>query len=182
MRAAMPRMTITTRARATSRRWAASPSRRSRSRFIRASSSTSSAAISAATQPQPQHYQQRRSITSRPITTPTSSACPPSSPAANRSLQPQHKQGGGQGRPRRPNGQNGQNGYDGSPDRFPLHRRRRRHRGGNGPRGTTGWIIPMSGDGGRKATNKRRAATPGYRARTKKRGRGPRFLLLRGFC
>jgi hypothetical protein len=31
-----------------------------------------------------------------------------------------------------PNGQNsqgGQNGYDGSPDRFPLHRRRRRHRG-----------------------------------------------------
>ncbi len=28
------------------------------------------------------------------------------------------------------NGQNGQNGYDGgSPDRFPLHRRRRRHRG-----------------------------------------------------
>ncbi len=30
-------------------------------------------------------------------------------------------------------GGNGQNGYDGSPDRFPLHRRRRRHRG-NGPR------------------------------------------------
>jgi hypothetical protein len=29
-----------------------------------------------------------------------------------------------------PNNQNGQNGYDGgSPDRFPLHRRRRRHRG-----------------------------------------------------
>jgi hypothetical protein len=28
-----------------------------------------------------------------------------------------------------PNSQNGQNGYDGSPDRFPLHRRRRRHRG-----------------------------------------------------
>jgi hypothetical protein len=27
------------------------------------------------------------------------------------------------------NGANGQNGYDGSPDRFPLHRRRRRHRG-----------------------------------------------------
>jgi uncharacterized protein DUF4167 len=26
-------------------------------------------------------------------------------------------------------GQNGPNGYDGSPDRFPLHRRRRRHRG-----------------------------------------------------
>jgi hypothetical protein len=31
------------------------------------------------------------------------------------------------------NNSNGQNGYDGSPDRFPLHRRRRRHRGG-GPR------------------------------------------------
>ena len=30
-------------------------------------------------------------------------------------------------------GGNGPNGYDGSPDRFPLHRRRRRHRGG-GPR------------------------------------------------
>jgi Domain of unknown function (DUF4167) len=28
-----------------------------------------------------------------------------------------------------PGNQNGQNGYDGSPDRFPLHRRRRRHRG-----------------------------------------------------
>ncbi|MGB7037213.1 MAG: DUF4167 domain-containing protein [Xanthobacteraceae bacterium] len=38
--------------------------------------------------------------------------------------QPQHSQGG--------NGQdgNGQNGYEGSADRFPLHRRRRRHRGG----------------------------------------------------
>ena len=33
--------------------------------------------------------------------------------------------GGGNG----PNGPNGQNGYDGSADRFPLHRRRRRHRG-----------------------------------------------------
>jgi Domain of unknown function (DUF4167) len=31
--------------------------------------------------------------------------------------------------PNSPNGPNGQNGYDGSPDRFPLHRRRRRHRG-----------------------------------------------------
>ncbi|MFZ3228347.1 MAG: DUF4167 domain-containing protein [Xanthobacteraceae bacterium] len=41
---------------------------------------------------------------------------------------PQNGQGAnGQG------GGNGPNGYDGSPDRFPLHRRRRRHRGG-GPR------------------------------------------------
>ncbi len=48
----------------------------------------------------------------------------------------QHGQGGnGQG------GQNGQNGYDGgAPDRFPLHRRRRRHRSG-GPRDHA-----MSGD------------------------------------
>jgi hypothetical protein len=44
--------------------------------------------------------------------------------------QPQQTQGGNG--PHGPNGQggpNGQNGYDGSPDRFPLHRRRRRHRG-----------------------------------------------------
>ena len=43
--------------------------------------------------------------------------------------QPQPAQGGNG-----PNGPNGRmartaNGYDGSPDRFPLHRRRRRHRG-----------------------------------------------------
>ena len=44
--------------------------------------------------------------------------------------QPQQNGQGGQGGG---NGPNGQNGYDGSPDRFPLHRRRRRHRGG-GPR------------------------------------------------
>jgi hypothetical protein len=44
---------------------------------------------------------------------------------------------GGQSQPQqasqhteRGNGQNGQNGYDGSADRFPLHRRRRRHRSG----------------------------------------------------
>jgi hypothetical protein len=40
---------------------------------------------------------------------------------------PQHGQGHGQGAGG-PNGQNG-NGYDGQADRFPLHRRRRRHRG-----------------------------------------------------
>src|SRR5215471_8892316 len=40
--------------------------------------------------------------------------------------QPQHGNSG-------PHGQNGPNGYDGPQDRFPLHRRRRRHRGG-GPR------------------------------------------------
>ena len=44
--------------------------------------------------------------------------------------QPQPTQGGNG--PHGANGQagpNGQNGYDGSADRFPLHRRRRRHRG-----------------------------------------------------
>jgi hypothetical protein len=40
--------------------------------------------------------------------------------------QPQQGQGPHQGA----NGPNGQNGYEGSPDRFPLNRRRRRHRGG----------------------------------------------------
>jgi hypothetical protein len=47
------------------------------------------------------------------------------------------------------NGQNGQNGngYDGgAPDRFPLHRRRRRHRG-NGPRDHA-MDHSVSGDGG----------------------------------
>jgi hypothetical protein len=40
--------------------------------------------------------------------------------------QPQPQQGQGTNGP---NGPNGPNGYDGSADRFPLHRRRRRHRG-----------------------------------------------------
>ena len=47
----------------------------------------------------------------------------------SRSSNPQGQGGNG---PHGPNGQggpNGQNGYDGSADRFPLHRRRRRHRG-----------------------------------------------------
>jgi Domain of unknown function (DUF4167) len=51
--------------------------------------------------------------------------------------QPQQGQGGngphyganGQSGPNGPGGPGGQNGYDGSADRFPLHRRRRRHRG-----------------------------------------------------
>jgi hypothetical protein len=46
-----------------------------------------------------------------------------------------------------PNNQNGQNGYDGSADRFPLHRRRRRHRGprDNSPSGEGD--APMSSGG-----------------------------------
>jgi Domain of unknown function (DUF4167) len=50
--------------------------------------------------------------------------------------QPQHQpsqHGQGGNGPHGQNGPNGPNGYDGPPDRFPLHRRRRRHRGG-GPR------------------------------------------------
>ena len=43
--------------------------------------------------------------------------------------QPSPQQGQGPNGPNGQNNQGGQNGYDGSPDRFPLHRRRRRHRG-----------------------------------------------------
>ncbi len=43
--------------------------------------------------------------------------------------------------PQQGQGPNGPNGYDGSPDRFPLHRRRRRHRG---PRDHG---MPSEGDG-----------------------------------
>ncbi len=43
--------------------------------------------------------------------------------------------------PQQGQGSNGPNGYDGSPDRFPLHRRRRRHRG---PRDHA---MPSDGDG-----------------------------------
>jgi hypothetical protein len=54
--------------------------------------------------------------------------------------QPQQGQSSnGPNGPNSPNGPNGPNGYDGSADRFPLHRRRRRHRG---PRDHT-----MPGDG-----------------------------------
>jgi hypothetical protein len=42
--------------------------------------------------------------------------------------QPPQQGQGGDG-PSGPNGPNGPNGFDGSADRFPLHRRRRRHRG-----------------------------------------------------
>jgi len=54
---------------------------------------------------------------------------------------PQHNQGG--------QGGNGPNGYDG-PDRFPLHRRRRRHRGGSGPRDYAS-DQSMPGDNDRQA-------------------------------
>ena len=65
-------------------------------------------------QPRPQHLQ------------PTSEEDVERLPSFITGGQPHHQhpqQGPG------PNGPNGPNGYDGSSDRFPLHRRRRRHRG-----------------------------------------------------
>jgi hypothetical protein len=95
---------------------------------------------------QPQHYQQRQ----QPVAADDGDVERLPSFITGGQPQPsaQHNQGsqGGQGG----NGQNGQNGYDGgSPDRFPLHRRRRRHRGGgNGPRGDHAADHSVSGDGG----------------------------------
>jgi len=53
----------------------------------------------------------------------------------------QSQQQAAQQQPQQGQGPNGPNGYDGSPDRFPLHRRRRRHRG---PRDHA---MPSEGDG-----------------------------------
>jgi hypothetical protein len=65
--------------------------------------------------------------------------------------QPQHQpsqHGQGGNGPHGQNGPNGPNGYDGPPDRFPLHRRRRRHRGG-GPRdhSAADHSMPSDNDG-----------------------------------
>ena len=54
-----------------------------------------------------------------------------------------------------PNGPNGQNGFDGAADRFPLHRRRRRHRG---PRDHA---MPGEGDAPFRYALRRRLATEG---------------------
>jgi hypothetical protein len=48
-------------------------------------------------------------------------------PAQQNAPQPGQGPNGPQGQ----NGPNGPNGFDGQADRYPLHRRRRRHRGGN---------------------------------------------------
>ena len=53
----------------------------------------------------------------------------------------QPQQQAAQQQPQQGQGPNGPNGYDGSADRFPLHRRRRRHRG---PRDHS---MPSEGDG-----------------------------------
>jgi hypothetical protein len=78
---------------------------------------------------QPQHYQQRSPQA------PGNEEDVERLPSFITGGQPQAQQGPQQGQSPHQggNGQNGQNGYDGAPDRYPLHRRRRRHRGG-GPR------------------------------------------------
>ena len=80
-------------------------------------------------QQQPQHYQQQRP---QPVQADNDSdieRLPSFITGGQSQPAPQHSQGnnGQNGQ----NSQSGQNGYDGSPDRFPLHRRRRRHRGGS---------------------------------------------------
>jgi hypothetical protein len=61
--------------------------------------------------------------------------------------QPQQPPQGNNG----PHGQNGPNGYDGSQDRFPLHRRRRRHRGGGQREHATDNSIRGDDDGSHSA-------------------------------
>ena len=95
-------------------------------------------------QPQPQHYQQRPQ--QAPAENDSDIERLPSFITGGQSQPaPAHNQGGnGQ------NGQNGQNGYDGSADRFPLHRRRRRHRGGPRDHGSD---HSMSGDAPQGGSN-----------------------------
>jgi hypothetical protein len=76
-------------------------------------------------QPRPQHIQQEPEVDVERLPSFITGGQPP------QQQQPQQNGQGGQGA-QGVNGPNG-NGYDGSPDRFPLHRRRRRHRSG-GPR------------------------------------------------
>jgi len=84
---------------------------------------------------QPQHYQPRQQ-NFQPTNEEDVDRLP-SFITGGHAQQPVQQGQDGNGGP--PGGSNGQNGYDGSPDRFPLHRRRRRHRG---PRDQS-----MSGDG-----------------------------------
>jgi hypothetical protein len=89
-------------------------------------------------QPQPQHFQPRP----QHMAPPTNDADVDRLPSFITGGQPPQQQPAQQGQ----GGQGGQgpmgsNGYDGSSDRFPLHRRRRRHRG---PRDHS---MPGDGDG-----------------------------------
>jgi hypothetical protein len=75
-------------------------------------------------QPRPQHFQPSGEEDVERL---------PSFITGGQQPQPQPQQGQGPSNATSnsngPNGPNGPNGYDGSADRFPLHRRRRRHRG-----------------------------------------------------
>ena len=75
-------------------------------------------------QPQSQHFQPRPANESDVDRLPSfiTGGQPQQQPPQGQAQNGPNGQGG-------QNGPNGQNGYDGSPDRFPLHRRRRRHRG-----------------------------------------------------
>jgi len=78
-------------------------------------------------QQQPQHFQPRQQPQNfQPASEDGEVDRLPSFITGGQPQQPPSQQGQG---PHGPNGPNGQNGYDGSADRFPLHRRRRRHRG-----------------------------------------------------
>ncbi len=73
-------------------------------------------------QPRPQHFQ--------PGNEPDVERLPSFITGGQQPQQPPQGQGGnGPNGPNGPHNPNGTNGYDGSSDRFPLHRRRRRHRG-----------------------------------------------------
>ena len=88
-------------------------------------------------QPQPQDFQPRP----QPMA-PASDEDVDRLPSFITGGQPPQQQSPQQGQgPNGPSGPSGSNGYDGAPDRFPLHRRRRRHRG---PRDHT---LPGDGDG-----------------------------------
>jgi len=80
-------------------------------------------------QPQMQPHQQPHHVQSRPPHIPAHEEDVERLPSFITGGQ-QHQQPPQQGQGSNgPNGPNSPNGYDGSPDRFPLHRRRRRHRG-----------------------------------------------------
>jgi Domain of unknown function (DUF4167) len=73
-------------------------------------------------QPRPQHLPPANEEDVERLPSFITGGQPPQPPQQERGDSGPHGQNG-------PNGPNGQNGYDGSADRFPLHRRRRRHRG-----------------------------------------------------
>jgi len=76
-------------------------------------------------QPQPQHFQPRP----QHMPPPTSDADVDRLPSFITGGQPAQQQPAQQQPPQQGQAPTGSNGYDGQSDRFPLHRRRRRHRG-----------------------------------------------------